>query len=77
MKWIAIALAVCFASDAAAQEGSCARERAMMIETIRSHAGNDAAALPQGISEDVLKVMGAIERHKFIPNGSCSTGRSR
>ena len=34
----------------------------------------DAIALPQGISEGVLKVMEAIERHKFIPDGTCAIG---
>ena len=50
------------------------RERAAMIETIRAHAKRDPKLLPQGISEDVLKVMEAIERHKFIPDGTCAIG---
>jgi protein-L-isoaspartate(D-aspartate) O-methyltransferase len=75
MKSLAIALAIlAVAHDAAAEEGSCARERAAMIETIRAHARQDTTLLPQGISEDVLKVMEAIERHRFIPDGNCAIG---
>ena len=74
-KWLVVAIAVLAgAADAAAEEASCARERAAMIETIRAHAQRDATALPQGISEDVLKVMEGIERHKFIPDGTCAIG---
>jgi protein-L-isoaspartate(D-aspartate) O-methyltransferase len=73
MKWLAIAF-LAVAHDAAAEEAQCARERAAMIETIRAHAKQDAIALPQGISEGVLKVMEAIERHKFIPDGTCAIG---
>ena len=61
-------------ADAAAEEAACARERAAMIETIRAHAQRDTAALPQGISDDVLKVMAEIERHRFIPDGTCAVG---
>lgn len=67
-------LSVVAAADAVAEEAQCVRERAAMIETIRGHARQDTVALPQGISEDVLKVMGAIERHKFIPHGTCAAG---
>src|SRR5262245_59916315 len=73
MKWLSVALLV-VASDAAAEEAQCARERAAMIETIRAHAQRDTTLLPEGISEDVLKVMAAIERHKFIPDGTCAIG---
>jgi protein-L-isoaspartate(D-aspartate) O-methyltransferase len=75
MKWLAVALAIfAVAADAAAEEAPCARERAVMIETIRNHAQKDPDALPKGMSEDVLKVMAAIERHKFIPDGNCAVG---
>jgi protein-L-isoaspartate(D-aspartate) O-methyltransferase len=74
MKSLAVALALFAAHDAAAEEAPCARERAAMVETIRAHAQRDPAALPQGISEDVLKVMEGIERHKFIPSGTCAIG---
>ena len=72
MKWLIVLAALAGAQDAAAEEASCARERAAMIETIRAHAGQDTTTLPQGMSEDVLKVMEAIERHKFIPDGTCA-----
>ena len=75
MKWLAVALAIfAVAPKAAAEEATCAGERAAMIETIRGHARQDRVALPQGISEDVLKVMQAIARHKFIPDGTCAIG---
>jgi protein-L-isoaspartate(D-aspartate) O-methyltransferase len=75
-KWLAAAFAVLVVAGdaAAAEEAQCARERAAMIETIRAHARQDTTLLPQGISEDVLKVMEAIERHKFIPDGNCAIG---
>jgi protein-L-isoaspartate(D-aspartate) O-methyltransferase len=73
IKLLAVAF-LAVASDAAAEGASCAHERAAMIETIRAHAKQDATLLPQGISEDVLKVMEAIERHKFIPDGTCAIG---
>ena len=75
VRWLTVAVAIlAVASDAAAEEAQCARERAAMIETIRTHAKQDPKLLPQGISEDVLKVMDAIERHKFIPDGTCAIG---
>jgi len=70
-KWLAV-LFLMAASSAAAEEAGCARERAAMIETIRAHARQDTKTLPQGVSEDVLKVMQEIERHKFIPDGNCA-----
>jgi protein-L-isoaspartate(D-aspartate) O-methyltransferase len=75
MKWLVVAFAVIVvAHDAAAEDAQCARERAAMIETIRAHARRDAATLPQGIAEPVLAAMAAIERHRFIPDGSCAIG---
>ena len=74
LKWLIVVFAVVAAADAAAEEAPCAQERAAMIEIIRGHARQDTVVLPQGISEDVLKVMGAIARHKFIPDGTCSIG---
>jgi protein-L-isoaspartate(D-aspartate) O-methyltransferase len=75
MRWLAVAFVIlAVAHDAAAEEAQCARERAAMIETIRAHARQDTTLLPQGISEDVLKVMEAIERHRFIPDGNCAIG---
>ena len=74
MKWLSVVLALFASHDAVAEEATCARERAAMIETIRAHAQRDTTALPQSISEDVLKVMAGIERHKFIPDGTCAIG---
>jgi protein-L-isoaspartate(D-aspartate) O-methyltransferase len=74
-KWLAVAVAILAAApEAAAEEAQCARERAAMIETIRAHAKQDTTLLPEGIAEPVLKVMEAIERHRFIPNGTCAIG---
>lgn len=57
-----------------AEPASCAGERAAMVETIRKHAAQDTMALPQGISEHVLKVFADVERHRFIPDGACALG---
>jgi protein-L-isoaspartate(D-aspartate) O-methyltransferase len=60
---------------AVAQEAQCAQERAAMIDTIREHAHRDITEIgPKGIAEPVLKVMGEIERHRFIPGGNCLVG---
>lgn len=73
MKTLFLALSfVVAASSAAAQE--CARERAAMLDTIRAHANSDPKALPSGISDKVLEVMGRTLRHKFIPDGNCNVG---
>jgi protein-L-isoaspartate(D-aspartate) O-methyltransferase len=59
--------------EATAEDSTCVRERAAMIETIRTYAQSGAGLLgPQGISENVLEAMRQTERHRFIPGGSCS-----
>jgi protein-L-isoaspartate(D-aspartate) O-methyltransferase len=74
-KCLAAIFAILAASQgAAAEEGACARERAAMIETIRAHAKQDVAVLPQGIAKPALDAMAAIERHRFIPDGNCAIG---
>ena len=61
------------ACEAMAQDAQCVRERAAMVETIRDYARLEAGVLgPQGISERVLEAMGQTERHRFIPEHSCS-----
>ena len=61
------------ACEAMAQDAQCVRERAAMVETIRDYARFEAGVLgPQGISERVLEAMGQTERHRFIPEHSCS-----
>ena len=62
------------ACEAMAQEDAqCIRESAAMVETIRVYARSEADVLgPQGISERVLEAMGQTERHRFIPEHSCS-----
>jgi protein-L-isoaspartate(D-aspartate) O-methyltransferase len=74
-RWLMVALAAfVIAGDAAAQDADCTRERAAMVDTIRAHARQDPATLPQGIAAPVLDAMAAIERHRFIPDGTCAVG---
>jgi protein-L-isoaspartate(D-aspartate) O-methyltransferase len=62
-----------FASDAVAQDVSCVRERAAMLETIRTYARLEAGLFgPQGLSERVLQAMEQTERHRFMPGAPCS-----
>ncbi len=72
--WVMAVAFQLVATHAAAEEAQCVRERAAMIETIRAHAAKDATTLPQGIAEPVLKAMAEIERHRFIPEGTCAVG---
>ena len=74
MKWLAVALAVLAARRRGGGGGGLrARTRGDDRDHPRACAA-DTAALPQGISEDVLKVMAGIERHNFIPDGTCAIG---
>jgi protein-L-isoaspartate(D-aspartate) O-methyltransferase len=71
-KLLPLAL-IAVAGEATAEDATCVRERAAMIETIRAYGRSGAGLLgPQGISESVLGAMGQTERHRFIPGGSCS-----
>ncbi len=73
MKKLLLLALIAFASEAAAEDAQCVRERAMMIEIIRAYARSGVGLLgPQGILESVLEAMGQTERHRFIPGGSCS-----
>jgi protein-L-isoaspartate(D-aspartate) O-methyltransferase len=64
---------VVFASEATAQDFPCVRERAAMLETIRTYARFEAGLFgSQGLSESVLAAMEQTERHRFIPGASCS-----
>jgi protein-L-isoaspartate(D-aspartate) O-methyltransferase len=66
-------LMVAVGREATAQEAQCVRERAAMVESIRSYARSHASALgQQGMSERVLQAMGQTKRHLFIPERSCS-----
>src|SRR5262245_123956 len=60
------------AGDATAEDATCVRERAAMIDTIRAYAQSGAGLLGQGLSDSVLDAMGQTERHRFIPGVSCS-----
>src|SRR6516162_2584934 len=57
----------------AQEDAQCVPERDAMVDTIRAYARFEAGVLgPQGISERVLEVMGQTERHRFVPEHSCS-----
>ena len=59
---------VAVARDAPAQDAQCVRERAAMVETIRTYARFRVSALGQpGLSEKVLEAMGQTQRRLFIP----------
>jgi protein-L-isoaspartate(D-aspartate) O-methyltransferase len=61
------------AQDATAQGAQCVRERAAMVETIKTYARSRAVVLGQlALSERVLEAMGQTQRHLFIPERSCS-----
>jgi protein-L-isoaspartate(D-aspartate) O-methyltransferase len=61
------------ACEAMAQDAQCVRERAAMVENIQAYARSDLSLLgPQGISESVLEAVRQTERHRFIPERSCS-----
>ena len=72
--WLLLVISmVAVAHEVTAQEVQCVRERAAMVETIRSYARSAAAVLgQQGLSERVLEVMAQTKRHLFIPERSCS-----
>jgi protein-L-isoaspartate(D-aspartate) O-methyltransferase len=74
MKKLLLLAFIAFACEAMAQEDAqCVPERAAMVETIRAYARLEADVLgPQGISERVLEAIGKTERHRFIPERSCS-----
>jgi protein-L-isoaspartate(D-aspartate) O-methyltransferase len=73
MKRLMLLAFIAVAGEAMAQNAQCVPERAAMIDTIRAYARSEADVLgPQGISERVLVAMAQTERHRFIPEGSCS-----
>ena len=73
MKLLLPLVFVAVAREAMAQEAQCVAEGAAMVETIRAYARSEADVLgSQGISERVLEAMRQTERHRFIPDRSCS-----
>jgi len=74
MKKLLLLAFIAVACEAMAQEDAqCVPERGAMVDTIRAYARFEAGVLgPQGISERVLEVMGQTERHRFVPEHSCS-----
>ncbi|MCS3895318.1 protein-L-isoaspartate(D-aspartate) O-methyltransferase [Bradyrhizobium japonicum USDA 38] len=74
MKALLLVIAmIVLARDTSAQDAQCVRERAAMVETIRTYARSAAGVLgQQGLSERVLEAMAQTLRHLFIPERSCS-----
>jgi protein-L-isoaspartate(D-aspartate) O-methyltransferase len=65
---------VAAARDATAQDVQCVRERAAMVETIKTYARSHASILgQQGFSDRVLEAIGQTKRHLFVSERSCST----
>ena len=65
---------VAIAREAAAQDVECVRERAAMVEAIRTYARSYVSTMGRdGLSERVLEALGRTKRHLFIPERSCST----
>ncbi len=72
MKKLLLLALIVVAGEATAEDVTCVREHAAMIETIRAYGRSGADLLgPQGISESVLEAMRQTERHRFIAGGSC------
>lgn len=73
-KWLLLAYAMFAVDDATANDAQCARERAAMIDTIRTYALADSALSgPPSMSERVLEAVGQTQRHRFMPARSCAT----
>jgi hypothetical protein len=71
-KLLPLAL-IAVACEAMAQDAQCVRERAAMVENIQAYARSDLSLSgPHGISESVLEAVRQTERHRFIPERSCS-----
>jgi protein-L-isoaspartate(D-aspartate) O-methyltransferase len=60
--WLALVAILVLGSAGTAQASDCARERAAMVDTIRAYARSGPS-----ISEPVLRAMGAVERHRLVP----------
>lgn len=61
------------AQETAAQDATCARERAAMVDTIRAHVRADPGALgARDLTAKVAEAMEQTQRHRFIPGQTCS-----
>ncbi len=61
-------VSLAFACQAIAQEGEFVRERALMIDTIRSYTALGLGyAGEEGIPENILEAMARTRRHLFVP----------
>jgi protein-L-isoaspartate(D-aspartate) O-methyltransferase len=73
MRKLLLLASMTVAWEAMAHDAQCVRERAGMVETIRSYARSAGAyGGAQDISERVLEAVGKTERHRFIAGRSCS-----
>jgi len=60
---------VLLALTPAAAQGDPAAERAAMVRTIAAHAGKEKSAVGgKNIAPEVLRVMGDVPRHDFVPD---------
>jgi protein-L-isoaspartate(D-aspartate) O-methyltransferase len=65
-----LALFVAARSLPAAAQADLAAERARMVATIETHAKQASIALGRDfIAPEILKVMGDVPRHEFVPDG--------
>jgi protein-L-isoaspartate(D-aspartate) O-methyltransferase len=69
-RGIFLALLVAAGSRAAAAQADLAAERARMVTTIEAHAKQARVALGRdSIASEILKVVGDVPRHEFVPPG--------
>ena len=83
-SWSALALGVFLAllvaarSLAAADQADFAAERARMVTTIEAHAKQASIALGRDtIAPEILKVVGDVPRHEFVPDERAGPGLCR
>src|SRR5712691_3448152 len=63
-------LALLVAARSAAAQADLAVERARMVTTIEAHAKQASIALGRdSIAPEILKVVGDVPRHEFVPDG--------
>jgi len=68
LKRIVLAVAASTVSCGASDASDLARERALMVETVRAYASQLGSGAPGGrISPQVLTAMGTVPRHLLIP----------
>jgi protein-L-isoaspartate(D-aspartate) O-methyltransferase len=67
---LGVLLALLVAARPAAAQADLAAERARMVATIEAHAKHARTALGRdSITSEILKVVGDLPRHEFVPDG--------